>query len=200
MFRKVAYTAIAATAALAALWATAPTIMASPTNEPLPSMVFVLDTNTVVTRLPADRQCTNHQDVNQAVASNTVSVTSTIAPSRMVVVNENDEIVSIYSNTAKTDCSFYTLTIREISTGQGPSPDSEHPHGVQSTGRQHRLEHRREGLLGHVTVDSETCIEAEIPPNPPFAKGGTRPRPSRSKRINHPDLVFVQGPAAAFPC
>ena len=48
MFRKIAYTAIAATAALAALWATAPTNMASPTNEPLPSMVFVLDTNTVV--------------------------------------------------------------------------------------------------------------------------------------------------------
>ena len=38
------------------------------------------------------------------------------------MVNENDEIVSIYSNTAKTDCSFYTLTIREISTGQRTIP------------------------------------------------------------------------------
>ena len=38
------------------------------------------------------------------------------------MVNENDEIVSIYSNTAKTDCSFYSLTVREASTSGQDHP------------------------------------------------------------------------------
>ncbi len=83
------------------------------TNEVLHSPVFVLDNRLVVADLPADRLAplssgTAHVDSNGGIGGR-----FTVLPARLIVVDSEDNILSVSSNTSGEDYSFYGLRIRE---------------------------------------------------------------------------------------
>ena len=98
-------------------------------EEVLPSHVYVLNNREIVTE-ETWREMNSSQDT--AAGSTSYSETAsncgmvrasvTVMPSRRIVVDENDTIVEIWSNTTGTKRNFYSLRVKEQSL-QGP----EHP-------------------------------------------------------------------------
>jgi len=98
-------------------------------EEVLPSHVYVLNNREVVTE-ETWREMNSSQDAAAGLTSysetasncGTVRASVTVMPSRRIVVDENDTIVEIWSNTTGTKRNFYSLRVKEQSL-QGP----EHP-------------------------------------------------------------------------
>ncbi len=95
----------------------------------LPSHVYVLNNREIVTEKPLSETDklegiveapSSHSGTNSHCATIRASVTA--ASSRLIVVDENDTIVEIWSNTTGTKRSFYSLRVKE-QHWQGP----EHP-------------------------------------------------------------------------
>jgi len=98
-------------------------------EEILPSHVYVLNSREVVTEETWTEMNSSQGAVTKSTpysetASPTVTITAsvTVMPSRQIVVNENDTLVEIWSNTTGTERNFYSLRVKEQSL-QGP----EHP-------------------------------------------------------------------------
>ncbi len=95
----------------------------------LPSHVYVLNNREIVTE-ETWREMNSSQDTaagstsysETASPAGTITASVTVMPSRRIVVDENDTIVEIWSNTTGTKRNFYSLRIKEQSL-QGP----EHP-------------------------------------------------------------------------
>ena len=92
-----------------------------------PGDVFVLDNREVVTELPPDRQdhFYKRDDGSYAVSepdgnSFTMTITAAVLPSRLIVVDDNDRITEIWSNTTGLKYSFYSLRLTD-------QQDQEHP-------------------------------------------------------------------------
>ncbi len=92
----------------------------------LPSHVYVLNNCEIVTEKPLSEtdklediveEPSSHSETNSHYATITASVT--VASSRLIVVDENDTIVEIWSNTTGTKRSFYSLRVKE-QHWQGP--------------------------------------------------------------------------------
>ena len=86
----------------------------------LPSHVYVLNNGEIVTEKPSgemDRLCeaaevpSSHSETNSHYA--TIRASVTVASSRLIVVDENDTIVEIWSNTTGTKRSYYSLRVNE---------------------------------------------------------------------------------------
>ena len=93
------------------------------TPEALPSRVFVLDNRYVVTQLPPERLSSVHgAPAESSARGGTVRATFTVLPSRLIVVDQDDNIVNIFSNTTGNDSTFYSLRVRE-----GGLHGEEHP-------------------------------------------------------------------------
>jgi len=98
-------------------------------EEVLPSHVYVLNNRAIVTE-ETWREMNSSQDTAaestsySETASNcgTITASVTVMPSRRIVVDENDTIVEVWSNTTGTKRNFYSLRVKEQSL-QGP----EHP-------------------------------------------------------------------------
>ena len=98
-------------------------------EEVLSSHVYVLNNREVVTE-ETWRGMNSSQDTaagstsygETASPAGTITASVTVMPSRRIVVDENDTIVEIWSNTTGTKRKFYSLRIKEQSL-QGP----EHP-------------------------------------------------------------------------
>ena len=95
----------------------------------LPSRVYVLNNCEIVTERPLSKtdklegiaeEPFSHSETTSHCATIRASVTA--ASSRLIVVDENDTIVEIWSNTTGTKRSFYSLRVKE-QHWQGP----EHP-------------------------------------------------------------------------
>ena len=95
-------------------------------EEVLPGHVYVLNNREIVTE-ETWREMNSSQDTaagstsySEAVSpAGTITVSVTVMPSRRIVVDENDTIVEIWSNTTGTKRNFYSLRIKEQSL-QGP--------------------------------------------------------------------------------
>jgi len=95
----------------------------------LPSHVYVLNNREIVTEKPSseiDRLCdtvevtsSQHETISHCA---TIRARVTVASSRLIVVDENDRLIEIWSNTTGTKRAFYSLRVREQEP-QGP----EHP-------------------------------------------------------------------------
>ena len=92
------------------------------TWEPLPSLVFVMNDRVVAAEMPDELPTTLDSGVEQPGTVRAITGTLTILPSRTVVVDDDDNIVSVSNDTNGTDLGFYALRIREH-TASGP----EHP-------------------------------------------------------------------------
>ena len=98
-------------------------------EEVLPSHVYVLNNREIVTE-ETWREMNSSQDTaagstsysETASPAGTITASVTVMPSRRIVVDENDTIVEIWSNTTGTKRNFYSLRVKEQSL-QGP----EHP-------------------------------------------------------------------------
>ena len=95
----------------------------------LPSRIYVLNNREIVTEKPLSKtdklegiaeEPSSHSETTSHCATIRASVTA--ASSRLIVVDENNTIVEIWSNTTGTKRSFYSLRVKEQSW-QGP----EHP-------------------------------------------------------------------------
>jgi len=95
----------------------------------LPSRVYVLNNREIVTEKPLSETnklegiaeaASSHSETTSHCATIRASVTA--ASSRLIVVDANDTIVEIWSNTTGTKRSFYSLRVKE-QHWQGP----EHP-------------------------------------------------------------------------
>ncbi len=115
------------TAAEDAITTTEDTITAP--EEVLPSHVYVLNNREIVTE-ETWREMNSSQDKvagstsysETASPTGTITASVTVMPSRRIVVDENDRIIEIWSNTTGTKRNFYSLRVKEQSL-QGP----EHP-------------------------------------------------------------------------
>jgi hypothetical protein len=91
----------------------------------LPGHVFVVGNREIVLERPSIRTDNGPQDTSDesgSSVSGTVTARATGASARMIVVDENDRITGIWSNTTGTRRGYYSLRVREESF-QGP----EHP-------------------------------------------------------------------------
>jgi len=95
----------------------------------LPSHVYVLNNREIVTEKPLSETDkleglagvpSSHSETTSHCA--TIRASVTVASSRLIVVDENDTIVEIWSNTTGTKRSYYSLRVKE-QHWQGP----EHP-------------------------------------------------------------------------
>ncbi len=98
-------------------------------EEVLPSHVYVLNNREVVTEKPSPQSDQLVKTAEEPFSPNetascsaTIKASVTAASSRLIVVDENDRIVEIWSNTTGLKRSFYSLRVKEQSW-QG----SEHP-------------------------------------------------------------------------
>ena len=89
--------------------------------EQLPDRTFVLNGTSIVDSM--DFVGPEYLLVTQAPASgNTLVVTATVIPSRLIVVDANGDITGIWSNTSTAGPSYYALMVR-----QGSMNGDEHP-------------------------------------------------------------------------
>lgn len=86
----------------------------------LPSRVYVLNNRKIVTEKPSSEmdklQATAEEPSSlseTASRSATIRASVTAASSRLIVVDENDRIIEIWSNTTGTKRGFYSLRVRE---------------------------------------------------------------------------------------
>ncbi len=80
----------------------------------LPSRVFVLDNRLVVTELPADRLAQLEPVSEQSTpTAGAIEASSTVLPSRLIVVDSDDNITGIWSAATGSQYSFYSLRVRE---------------------------------------------------------------------------------------
>ncbi|MBA7678573.1 hypothetical protein ES703_86851 [subsurface metagenome] len=86
----------------------------------LPSHVYVLNNREIVTHKPLSETDklegiaevpSSHSETNSHCA--TIRASVTVASSRLIVVDENDTIVEIWSNTTGMKRSFYSLRVKE---------------------------------------------------------------------------------------
>jgi len=95
-------------------------------EEVLPSHVYVLNNREIVTE-ETWREMNSSQDTaagstsysGTASPAGTITASVTVMPSRRIVVDVNDTIVEIWSNTTGTKRNFYSLRVKEQSL-QGP--------------------------------------------------------------------------------
>ncbi len=100
-----------------------PVLLAAPSGV-LPGTVYVFNDGRVVTEMPlitGASPSTGGNDVTAPVASAAVAAQFTVVPSRIVVVDSQDEVMEIWNNTCPGD-GFYCLKVKE-QDGHGP----EHP-------------------------------------------------------------------------
>jgi len=91
-------------------------------EEILPSHVYVLNNREIVTE-ETWREMNSSQDTaagstsysETASPAGTITASVTVMPSRRIVVDENDTIVEIWSNTTGTKRNFYSLRVKEQS-------------------------------------------------------------------------------------
>lgn len=88
----------------------------------LPDHVYVLNNREIVIEKPTVESYGVQGTVGEASSDNkkasrsaTITASVTVAPSRLVVVNENDRIIEIWSNTTGTKRGFYSLRVKEHS-------------------------------------------------------------------------------------
>jgi len=93
----------------------------------LPGHVYVLNNHEIVTEKPTgewDNSCSTAEEPSshRRTISSTTEITAsfTVLPSRLIVVDEYDRIVEIWSNTTGLKRSFYSLRVKEQSL-QGPA-------------------------------------------------------------------------------
>lgn len=84
----------------------------------LPSRTYVLNNYEIVTEMPLIEvpeapNATNEPTTDQQEISYTVRVILTVLPSRLIVVDENDKIFQIWSNTNGKGWVFYSLNVSE---------------------------------------------------------------------------------------
>lgn len=78
----------------------------------LPGTVYVLENGRIVTESPATQEeITAVEEPTNTTGSGIVSASFTVIPSRIIVVNDNDEIIKIWNNTLPDD-SFYSLKVK----------------------------------------------------------------------------------------
>ncbi len=85
-------------------------------EEVLPSHVYVLNNREIVTERPSseiDKPKGNAEEPSSHSA--TIEASVTVASSRLIVVDENNRIVGIWSNTTGTKRAFYSLRVKELS-------------------------------------------------------------------------------------
>lgn len=91
-------------------------------EEVLPSHVYVLNNREIVTQETlmeinnspdTDIELTYHSQT--ASASGTIIASVTVTPSRQIVVDENDRVIEIWSNTTGMKRNFYSLRVKELS-------------------------------------------------------------------------------------
>ena len=93
--------------------------------EVLPGHVFVVGNREIVLERPSVQTDSEPQDTSEKSGSSvigTVTARATGASARRIVVDENDQITGIWSNTTGTKRGYYSLRVREDSF-QG----AEHP-------------------------------------------------------------------------
>ncbi len=113
--------------------------VAASTVAALPSRVFVLDNGLVVTELPADRLASLGSISEQPTpTAGTIEASSTVLPSRLIVVDSDDNITGIWSAATGSKYSFYSLRVREQ---QWQGPDHPMTEGILA---------QYNGLLGEV--------------------------------------------------
>ena len=91
-------------------------------EEVLPSHVYVLNNREIVTE-ETWREMNSSQDTaagstsynETASPAGTMTASVTVMPSRLIVVDENDRIILIWSNTTGTKQNFYSLRVKEQS-------------------------------------------------------------------------------------
>lgn len=95
----------------------------------LPGHVYVLNNCEIVTEKPPSEldklystaeEPSSHRRTTSSTA--TITASFTVTPSRLIVVDENDTITEIWSNTTGLKGSFYSLRVKE-----GRPQGSEHP-------------------------------------------------------------------------
>ncbi len=83
-------------------------------SEVLPSRVYVLANGEIVDELPQDGLEAAQGDSGQPDSNRTtVAVTATVLPSRLIVVDELDNIAEVWSNTDGLEHDFYCLRVTE---------------------------------------------------------------------------------------
>ena len=86
--------------------------------EVLPGHVFVVGNREIVLERPSIQTDDEPQDTSEksgSSASGTVTAHATGASARRIVVDENDQITGIWSNTTGTKRGYYSLRVREDS-------------------------------------------------------------------------------------
>lgn len=91
-------------------------------EEVLPSHVYVLNNREVVTEKPSPQSDQLVKTAEEPFSLNetasrsaTIKASVTVASSRLIVVDENDTIIEIWSNTTGLKRSFYSLRVKEQS-------------------------------------------------------------------------------------
>ncbi len=107
------------TNALSAGFVSNNTVITAPETV-LPGHVYVLNNREIVTEKPSseiDRLCdtvevtsSQHETTSHCA---TIRARVTVASSRLIVVDENDRLIEIWSNTTGTKRAFYSLRVRE---------------------------------------------------------------------------------------
>lgn len=89
-----------------------PTSPITTTREILPSHVFVIENRELATQLPLNTASQPESTSEEsAPESGITQVSATILPSRQIVVNENDQIISVWSNTTGAEHTFYSMRV-----------------------------------------------------------------------------------------
>ena len=99
------------------------TVVTAP-DAVLPGHVYVLNNSEIVTEKPSGEMdelygTESSSYRGRASHSATIRASVTVTPSRMIVVDENDRIIEIWSNTTGTKRYFYSLRVKEQSW-EGP--------------------------------------------------------------------------------
>ena len=104
------------------------------TNEVLGSPVYVLDNRLVVAELPPERLAPLSGGAPHIDRSDGLTARFTVLPYRLIVVDDEDNIISVSSNTTGDDYTFYALRIRE-----GHVDGQEHPLTDETLSQYNRL-------------------------------------------------------------
>jgi len=93
-------------------------------SEVMPGYVFVVDNREIVLERPSTRvdKSQSSPETSGSSASGAVTAAVTVASYRLIVIDENDRITAIWSNTTGLKRPYYSLRVREIEWN-GP----EHP-------------------------------------------------------------------------
>jgi hypothetical protein len=81
------------------------------TQKILPNRVFIIENRELVTSLPSILISHTESTIENSGPENVTVASVIILPSRQIVVDDNDKITEVWSNTSGKDYSFYSLSV-----------------------------------------------------------------------------------------